>query len=224
MDRIRADQAARIFPVKVDAVETVFRGKSDGAVHENLPLGRIQRHLRPLFRAGVPAADRDERLQPGIDRLERVEAAIAVVVAEAALATLVPGGEVVPGVVGHHLVRMIVHVGKPVAEVGAEKRVDVVNVKLSGSGPVEGPGAEVADQPGVGAGRRFGGGGSRARRHRRLVRDAVAHGVGNVGGPVAGGDGGVEDGAVGTLVLLDSPSTLHQIVYIDFGSSSNIQY
>jgi hypothetical protein len=66
----------------------------------------------------------------------------AVVVAMGRVTALVPGSKVKPGsvllppqlppgVVGHQVPGLVVHVGEPVVEMGADMGVNVVNVKLS---------------------------------------------------------------------------------------------
>ena len=44
------------------------------------------------------------------------------------------GSNFLPWIVGDKLPRLVVHVGKAVVEVGAQVRVDIVNVKLSWEG------------------------------------------------------------------------------------------
>ena len=102
---------------------------------------------------------------------------------------------------------------------GAEVRINVLDVKLSPARPVIGPGAKVAHQTFViwrvgvlGGGGRLSGGGwlsGFGRMVRRLVGDAVAHVVWHIVLPVADIDLRVEGGAVWAVMLLNFPTALN---------------
>ena len=126
--------AAGVLPVQVQPDEAVLLQVGHDAVDEGLHRVGVLGHLGVLGRACVPPADGQHGLEVGPLFLEVGEALEAAVLAHLALRALLRA-EVEVDVDGVDLPGGVVQVGKAVEAVGADGRVDVVNVELADAGP-----------------------------------------------------------------------------------------
>jgi len=146
MLRIRSWSAAWVLPVQIKSVKIEDVEEVDTAVDEGFPLGRVQSHLRPLSRARVPSSNGKEGLKLGVLLLQIVKPAEAVIVTVISITSFISWSQVEPRVIGHKFPCSVVHIGKPIVEMGAKVGVYVWDVKLSKAVAIKCPGAVVADQ------------------------------------------------------------------------------
>merc|ERR1719362_2596782 len=144
----RSIQTCKVIPSSMVIVCHNIQAKGlcelDSTANKDVPLCRINGHLRPLARSSVPSPNRQQGLQHRVLFLKFVKSPKAVIMTMVSITAFIPGSKIIPGIICHSLPGLVIHVGKPVAKMSAEVRIDVINIKTRLSWPVESPGTKVA--------------------------------------------------------------------------------
>lgn len=124
-----------VFPVEIEAVETVFHDEFCRVFDELRPGGVVRDHVAVLGRAFVPSADGDEGFDLRVavfqsdEPLERPLAPVLL--------------QVVPSVQDVHLA-VFPEADEGVNQVSAQRRIDLLDVELPRHGSINGPTSVVA--------------------------------------------------------------------------------
>ncbi len=123
-----------ILPVDIQALESIQFQEWHNTINKSFSGFGVLRHDGVLARASIPATNRQDRNKVVVCLSKSSEAVIAAVLAHFALRALLRA-EVKVDIIGCNCVGVVIQISKAIKTMGAEIRIDVINIKLTNSWP-----------------------------------------------------------------------------------------